>query len=175
MPTDPTGTVGMSTGRRWSIVVVSLLVTASAFIFINGVAFLIPALEEDQGTPLAEAGLLSSMPSFGMVATLILWGYLLDRVGERIVLTVGSALTAVAAYAATTVHTMLSFAALLFVGGMAAASCNSAGGRLVSGWFRPSNAVWRWASARPRSRSELPWAHSSFPNSPSAASQPPRP
>ena len=137
MPTDPTGTVGMSTGRRWSIVVVSLLVTASAFIFINGVAFLIPALEEDQGTPLAEAGLLSSMPSFGMVMTLILWGYLLDRVGERIVLTVGSVLTAVAAYAATTVHTMLSFAALLFVGGMAAASCNSAGGRLVSGWFPP--------------------------------------
>ena len=137
MPTDPTGTVGLSTGRRWSIVVVSLVVTASAFVFINGVAFLIPALEDDQGTPLAEAGLLSSMPSFGMVTTLILWGYLLDRVGERIVLTIGSALTAAAAYAATTVHTMVSFAALLFVGGMAAASCNSAGGRLVSGWFPP--------------------------------------
>jgi MFS family permease len=137
MPTDPTGTVGLSTGRRWSIVVASLVVTASAFVFINGVAFLIPALEDDQGTPLAEAGLLSSMPSFGMVTTLILWGYLLDRVGERIVLTIGSVLTAAAAYAATTVHTMVSFAALLFVGGMAAASCNSAGGRLVSGWFPP--------------------------------------
>src|SRR6201996_1803857 len=137
MPMDPTGTVGISAGRRWSIVVVSLLVTASAFIFINGVAFLIPALEEDHGTPLAEAGLLSSMPSFGMVATLILWGYLLDRVGERIVLAVGPALPAGAADAATTVHTMPSFAALLFVGGMAAASCNSAGGRLVSGWFPP--------------------------------------
>jgi MFS family permease len=137
MPTDPTGTVTLSTGRRWSIVVVSLVVTASAFVFINGVAFLIPALEDDLGTPLAEAGLLSSMPSFGMVATLIVWGYLLDRVGERIVLTVGSALTAVAAYFATTVHSMVSFAALLFVGGMAAASCNSAGGRLVSGWFPP--------------------------------------
>ncbi|HME13924.1 MAG TPA: MFS transporter, partial [Mycobacterium sp.] len=117
MPTEPTGTVKLSAGRRWSIVVVSLVVTASAFVFINGVAFMIPALEEDRGTPLAEAGLLSSMPSFGMVATLILWGYLLDRVGERIVLTVGTALTAAAAYAATTVHTMVSFAALLFVGG----------------------------------------------------------
>ena len=103
MPTDATGTVGLSAGRRWSIVVVSLVVTSSAFVFINGVAFLIPALEEDRGTPLAEAGLLSSMPSFGMVATLILWGYLLDRVGERIVLTIGSALTAAAAYAASTV------------------------------------------------------------------------
>src|SRR6201996_4102864 len=137
MPTDPTGTVALSAVRRWSIVAVSLLATASAFIFINGVAFLIPALEDDLGTPLAQAGLLSSMPSFGMVATLIFWGYLLDRVGERIVLTVGTALTAVAAYFATTVHTLVSFAALLFVGGMAAASCNSAGGRLVSGWFPP--------------------------------------
>jgi len=137
MPTDPTSTVGPSTARRWAIVVVSLVVTASAFVFINGVAFLIPALEDDLGTPLAEAGLLSSMPSFGMVATLIRWGWLLDRVGERIVLTIGTALTAAAAYAATTVHSMVAFAALLFVGGMAAASCNSAGGRLVSGWFPP--------------------------------------
>lgn len=137
MPTDPSAAVGLSPRRRWVIVVVSLLVTASAFVFINGVAFMIPALEDDLGTPLAEAGLLSSMPSFGMVATLILWGYLLDRVGERVVLTVGSALTAGAAYAATTVHTMIAFAVWLFIGGMAAASCNSAGGRLVSGWFPP--------------------------------------
>ena len=137
MPTDATGTVGLSAGRRWSVVVVSLLVTSSAFVFINGVAFLIPALQEDRGAQLAEAGLLSSMPSFGMVATLILWGYLLDRVGERIVLTIGSALTAGAAYAASTAHSTIAFGAWLFVGGMAAASCNSAGGRLVSGWFPP--------------------------------------
>ena len=137
MTTQSTGAVTLGVGRRWTIVVVSLLVTASAFVFINGVAFMIPALEDDLGTPLAEAGLLSSMPSFGMVATLILWGYVLDRAGERIVLTLGSALTAAAAYAATTVHSMVAFAVWLFVGGMAAASCNSAGGRLVSGWFPP--------------------------------------
>lgn len=127
----------ISTAARWSMVAISLAVTASAFVFINGVAFLIPALEDERGTPLAEAGLLSSMPSFGMVVTLIAWGYLLDRVGERIVLTAGSALTATAAYAATTVHSLVAIGAFLFVGGMAAASCNSAGGRLVSGWFPP--------------------------------------
>ncbi len=167
MPTDPTGTGTLSIRRRWATVVVSLLVTASAFVFINGVAFLIPALEDDLGTPLAEAGLLSSMPSFGMVATLILWGWLLDRVGERIVLTVGSALTAVAAYGATTAHSLVAFGAWLFVGGMAAASCNSAGGRLVSGWFPPSSAGWRWASGRPRNRWELLWARWSSRYSPS--------
>jgi MFS family permease len=119
------------------MVALSLGVTASAFIFINGVAFLIPALEAERGTPLAEAGLLSSMPSWGMVTTLFVWGYLLDRFGERIVLAAGSALTAAAAYGAASVHSLLAISVFLFLGGMAAASCNSAGGRLVSGWFPP--------------------------------------
>ena len=70
-----------------------------------------------------------------MVVTLVAWGYLLDRPGERIVLTVGSALTAAAAYAAAAVHSLMAVGAFLFLGGMAAASCNPAGGRLVSGWF----------------------------------------
>ena len=127
----------VSAGARWSIMVISLIVTSSSFLFINGVAFLIPALEAERGTPLTEASLLASMPSWGMVVTLVGWGYVLDRVGERIVLTAGSALTAVAAYAAASVHSLVWVGVFLFLGGMAAASCNSAGGRLVSGWFPP--------------------------------------
>lgn len=137
MPTDPIETGLLSTGKRWAIVIVSLVATASSFLFINGVAFMIPALERWRGTPLTEASLLSSMPSWGMVVTLVAWGYVLDRMGERIVMTVGSALTAAAAYAAASVHSLLLIAFFLFLGGMAAASCNSAGGRLVSGWFPP--------------------------------------
>jgi MFS family permease len=125
----------LSAGARWTVMAVSLLVTASSFLFINGIAFLIPALEANRGTPLAEAGLLSSMPSWGMVATLILWGYVLDRVGERLVLTLGSGLTAAAAYGAASAHSMVSVGVFLFLGGMAAASCNTAGARLVSAWF----------------------------------------
>jgi MFS family permease len=117
--------------------VVSLFVTMSSFLFINGVAFLIPSLETKRGTPLTEASLLSSMPSWGMVVTLVLWGYVLDRVGERVVMTLGSALTAAAAYGAASVHSMVSVGVYLFLGGMAAASCNAAGGRLVSAWFPP--------------------------------------
>jgi MFS family permease len=70
-----------------------------------------------------------------MVVTLVFWGYLTDRLGERIVMTVGSALTATAAYAAASVHSLIATGAFLFVGGMAAASSNTAGGGLVSGWF----------------------------------------
>jgi MFS family permease len=127
----------LGAGVRWSIMLVSLGVTTSSFLFINGVAFLIPSLQARHGIPLTEASLLSSMPSWGMVVTLVLWGCVLDRVGERTVLTVGSALTAAAAYAAASAHSVLMIGVCLFLGGMAAASCNTAGGRLVSAWFPP--------------------------------------
>ena len=135
MPTQPAPMPEIGAGARWSIMSASLLATASSFLFINGVAFLIPSLQSTRGIPLDEAGLLASMPSWGMVVTLVLWGYVLDRVGERMVMATGSALTAVAAYAAASAHSIVLIAVYLFLGGMAAASCNTAGGRLVSAWF----------------------------------------
>ncbi len=127
----------LGAGARWSIMVISLAVTASSFLFVTGVAFLIPSLQAHRGISLSQAGLLASMPSWGMVVTLVLWGYVLDRVGERIVLTAGSAFTAAAAYAAASAHSLLLVGVFLFMGGMAAASCNTAGGRLVAAWFPP--------------------------------------
>jgi MFS family permease len=127
----------ISSVRRWSMLVIALGATMFANVFINGAAFLIPTLHTERGLDLAQAGLLSSMPSFGMVATLIAWGYIVDRVGERIVLALGSALTAAAAFAAASVHSLIAVGAFLLLGGMAAASSNSASGRLVVGWFPP--------------------------------------
>jgi MFS family permease len=127
----------ISTVRRWSMLAIALTATLCANVFINGAAFLIPTLHAEHGLDLAQAGLLSSMPSFGMVMTLIAWGYVVDRVGERIVLTVGSALVAAAAFAAASVDSLVWVGAFLLLGGMAAASSNSASGRLVVGWFPP--------------------------------------
>jgi sugar phosphate permease len=125
----------IGTVRRWSMLAIALTTTLCANVFINGVAFLIPTLHAERGLDLAQAGLMSSLPSFGMVATLIAWGYLVDRFGERIVLALGSALTAAAAFAAASVHSLVAVGAFLVLGGMAAASSNSASGRLVVGWF----------------------------------------
>ncbi|VBA37202.1 putative MFS-type transporter [Mycobacterium innocens] len=59
-----------------------------------------------------------------------------DLFGERIVLIMGLALTATAAYgAALEPQSMLAGGVALFGGGMAAASANTASGRLVTGWF----------------------------------------
>ena len=109
--------------------------TLCANVFINGAAFLIPALVGKHHASLIEAALLASMPNVGMMLTLIPWGYLLDRVGERIVLTLGLALTAAAGFAAASVHSMLAVGLFLVLGGMAAASTLAASGRLVTGWF----------------------------------------
>jgi len=132
MSTEPIGKAA-----RWSVVVVALIATLCSFVFINGIAFVIPMLETKRETNLAMAGLLASMPSFGMVLTLFAWGALLDRIGERIVLSVGSALTALATFAAASMQSLVGVGAFLFLGGMAAASANSASGRLVTGWFPP--------------------------------------
>lgn len=135
MDVMPTSTIG--TARRWSMLVIALTATLCANVFINGVAFMIPTLHTDRGLDLAQAGLMSALPSFGMVATLIAWGYLADRFGERIVLSVGSALTAAAVFAAASMHSLLAIGAFLVLGGMAAAGSNAASGRLVVGWFPP--------------------------------------
>lgn len=130
-------TSAIGTARRWSMLVIALVSTLFANVFINGVAFLIPTLNSDLGLDLAEAGLMSSLPSFGMVITLIAWGWVVDRVGERFVLTAGSALTAAAAFAAAAADSLVVIGLFLFLGGMAAASSNTASGRLVVGWFPP--------------------------------------
>ncbi len=130
-------TTTIGTVRRWSMLVIALTATTCANVFINGAAFLIPTLHTERGLDLARAGTLSAMPSLGMVTTLILWGYVVDRFGERLVLTLGSALTAAAAFAAASVQSLVAVGAFLLIGGMAAASSNSASGRLVVGWFPP--------------------------------------
>lgn len=125
----------IGSARRWLMLAIGLLTTLCANVFINGVAFLIPTLHDERGLDLAAAALMSSLPSLGMVVTLIAWGYVVDRVGERAVLTVGSALTAAASFAAASMDTLLSTGVFLFLGGMAAASSNTASARLVVGWF----------------------------------------
>ena len=111
---------------------------AAGTVFINTPAFLILLLHTQRGLTLAEAGLLAATPTVGMVLTLFAWGALVDRIGERWVITVGLAVTALAAFAAMAVDGYVAIGAFLLVGGMAAASTNSASGSLVVRWF-PSN------------------------------------
>ncbi|MCC3329716.1 MFS transporter [Nocardia abscessus] len=122
--------------RRWSMLGLGVFAQASSAVFIHGVPFLLPALT-DRGMPLATAGLLVAMPTVGLVCTLIAWGYLVDRIGERKVLVGGPLLMLAAGCAAAATTDDLALGALLFLGGVGAASTNGASGRVIVGWFPP--------------------------------------
>jgi sugar phosphate permease len=108
---------------------------ASSTVFVSTPAFLIPLLHSERGLSLAQAGLLASAPTLGLVLTLIAWGALSDRIGERWVIASGLALTALAGLGALFVSSYVGLGALFLLGGMASASPNAASGRVVIGWF----------------------------------------
>ncbi|MEV5836094.1 MFS transporter [Nocardia sp. NPDC052112] len=122
--------------RRWSMLGLGVFAQASSAVFVHGVPFLLPALTAD-GMPLATAGMLVAMPTVGLVCTLIAWGYVVDRIGERKVLVGGPLLMFGAGVAAAAVTDYVLLGAVLFLGGVGAASTNGASGRVIVGWFPP--------------------------------------
>ncbi|MEO7016567.1 MAG: MFS transporter [Leifsonia sp.] len=129
------GTIVTRTPRPWVMLSFGVVAQASSTVFVSTPAFLIPLLHTQRGLSLGEAGLLASAPTLGLVITLIGWGALSDRIGERRVIAAGLAVTALAAFAAMFVSDYVGLGALFLIGGMAAASPNAASGRVVIGWF----------------------------------------
>jgi len=121
--------------RAWTALCLGVLGQTAGTIFVSTPAFLVPLLHTGQGISLARAGLLAAAPTAGMVLTLVLWGALADRVGEKWVIACGLLLTAGAAIGAILSHGYVELAVFLVLGGAAAASANSASGKVVAGWF----------------------------------------
>ncbi|MFI5891912.1 MFS transporter [Actinoplanes sp. NPDC051513] len=107
---------------------------AAGCAFQFGMPFLIPALR-DEGLSLAEAGLLTSAPVAGLLATLVAWGAAADRWGERGVLTIGLTATGLILSATALVNGTAPLAVCLVAAGAASAAVNASSGRLILGWF----------------------------------------
>ncbi|MET8650991.1 MFS transporter [Nocardia aurea] len=122
--------------RRWSMLGLGVFAQASSAVFVHGVPFLLPALT-DRGMSLPTAGVLVAMPTVGLVCTLIAWGYVVDRIGEHKVLVGGPLVMLAAGCAAAATTNDIALGALLFFGGVGAASTNGASGRVIVGWFPP--------------------------------------
>lgn len=119
----------------WRMLALGVAAQAAGTLLITTPAYLIPLLHLQRGLPLAEAGLLTAAPSLGVVLTLVAWGAVADRHGERWVIAGGLALTSLFAFAAAAVSGYVGLGVMLFCGGAAAASTNAASGRVVVGWF----------------------------------------
>jgi sugar phosphate permease len=96
---------------------------------------LAPALRERYDLSLTEVGIALSSVWVGPILTLLLWGLLSDRVGERIVLASGLTLCGALVAAAGWAHSFLTLVVLLAVAGGMGASVNAASGRAVMHWF----------------------------------------
>ncbi len=127
----------ISAARRWAMLAVGTTAQATSAAVVLAPAFLIPVLHEDRGMSLAEAGLVAAAPTVGMTLTLVLWGLVVDRRGERFSLLAGLALVALGGAIATRLEDVAALAAALTLAGVGAASTNSASGRVVVGWFPP--------------------------------------
>jgi sugar phosphate permease len=125
----------VGTARRWGMLAVGVLAQGTSAIAINGPAFLIPTLHEHDGMTLVQASVVAAAPSLGVMLSLIAWGYAVDMLGERLVLSVGLAGTSLAGLLATRMHGAVALAAALFIVGVFGASTSSASGRVVIGWF----------------------------------------
>jgi MFS family permease len=98
-------------------------------------AFLIALLHTTQGLSLAQAGLLASAPTVGLLLTLIAWGAAADRWGERGVLVAGLLVCGAAMACAMAVHGYVPLGIALIVAGMGGACTNAASGRIVIASF----------------------------------------
>ena len=110
---------------------------AASAVMVHGPAFLIPTLHRDLGYSLAEAGLVAAAPTIGVMLTLVLWGLVVDRRGERFALLTGLSVATLAGAAGALTHSVPLLAVALGIAGAASACTNAASGRVVVGWFPP--------------------------------------
>src|SRR5688500_1544321 len=123
--------------NRWTMLAVGMLAQIAGTLLSNAPIFLIPYLHLERGLTLVEAGILASAPLVATTLTLIVWGAVVDRIGERLSLTIGLAIVTVGGLGAALSTSYIGLGLSWLVAGVGAASTNSASGRLVVGWFSP--------------------------------------
>ncbi|MGZ8650239.1 MAG: MFS transporter [Solirubrobacteraceae bacterium] len=120
---------------RWVVLGAGVAAQAAFSALGTGLAVLVPQLRSEYDLSLAQIGVLLAATSGGMVLTLLAWGLLTDRVGDRIVVALGLGAAGLAFLAAATLPPYGVMFALLTVAGMSGASVSAASGRAVMGWF----------------------------------------
>ena len=100
-----------------------------------GLPAIAPAIRRDFDLTLTQTGVVLAASFFGSVPTLLIWGLVADRIGERIVMAAGLAAAAGALVWAAYASSFEMLVGALAVAGGVAAGVNSATGRAVMQWF----------------------------------------
>src|SRR5699024_11736393 len=82
--------------NRWVILSIGMMAQVASVSAMFGVPIVLPQLRVAFDVTTAQAGMLAGLPSFVLLLTLLLWGLVIDRAGERwtmalsVLLTVGA-------------------------------------------------------------------------------------
>jgi sugar phosphate permease len=122
-------------GYRWTILALGTAAQASYSAVFLGIPVLAPALRAEYGLTLPELGLVIATANLGSVVTLLPWGLLTDRTGERAALAIGLAGAGLGLVGAAFAPSFVVLVLALTAAGASGASVNAASGRAVMGWF----------------------------------------
>jgi sugar phosphate permease len=100
-----------------------------------GLPALAPALRSDYGLTLGETGVVLGAVGVGMLLTLLPWGLLADRLGERTIIAIGLLGAGACLVAAGLSESYPALVGWLAASGAFGASVNAASGRAVMAWF----------------------------------------
>ncbi|MDC3724771.1 major facilitator transporter [Rhodococcus rhodochrous] len=120
---------------RWVVLATGVFAQASAATVLQGMPSLAPALRARFGLSLAQLGMVLAASTVGLLIALVPWGALADRIGERLVMTLGLVATGGALVAAAAAPSVVGLCVALVAAGAACASVNAASGRAVLMWF----------------------------------------
>ena len=120
---------------RWTILAVGVGAQAAISALQLGLPSLGPALRAKYGLSLTEVGAVLAAASWGVMLTQIPWGWLADRIGERIVIGTGLGMGALALAGAAFAPSLGWFVTGLVLAGAFGGAAGSASGRAVMGWF----------------------------------------
>lgn len=123
---------------RWVVLAVGVVAQAAFSAVSTGLPALAPALREHYDLSIAHVGVALAAVGGGMIVTMLGWGALADRIGERLVMSIGLTGAAAAMLVATRVGGSGALVGTLVVAGCFGSSVNAASGRAVAGWFRPA-------------------------------------
>ncbi len=123
---------------RWTVLAAGTLAQTSFAAIGVGLPAIAPAIRDTFGLSLAQVGAVLSSHWLGTLVTLLPWGFLTDRIGERVVLATGLGTCGLLLVVAGQAETFWQLYVLLFLAGAAGASVNAATGRAVMGWFDAS-------------------------------------
>jgi MFS family permease len=123
---------------RWAVLAAGGTASASTAAFFLGLPVLVPTLRQEYSLSLGEVGVVLASAWVGTTLALLPWGLAADRFGERIVMSVGLAGSALFLAAAAYAPGYPELVGLLALAGASGASVNSASGRAVMQWFDAS-------------------------------------